>query len=172
MLIRRLSAKYGRQLSLRTVSVLSSSPSELGLDTQTLKFDRRSWYKASISKGRYTGDTGGLHNIILAKRYASSSSSTPPIIRSDGLVAKLQKEWCWDGYVSTGRGCHTLFELLDTDSNNKISWQEIRFFLENVRANINPNARKEALEAASDHDIKYSEFQEWLIKATKVDPDR
>ena len=142
MLIRRLSARYGRQLSLRTVSVLSPS-SELGLGTQTSKVDKRYY----------------------------SSSSTPPIIRSDGLVAKLQKE-CWDGYVSTGRGCHTLFELLDTDSNNKISWQEIRFFLENVRANINPNARKDALEAASDHDITYSEFQEWLIKATKVDPDR
>jgi len=109
MLIRRLSAKYGRQLSLRTASVLSP-PLGLGpnSDTQTLKFDKRYY--------------------------------TPPI--SDGLVAKLQKE-CWDGYVSTGRGCHTLFELLDTDSNNTISWQEIRFFLENVRANINPNARKE-----------------------------
>jgi len=124
MLIRRLSAKYGRQLSLRTVSVLSSSPSELGLGTQTLKFDNRYY-----------------------------SSSTPPISDGlakldDGLVAKLQKE-CWDGYVSTGRGCHTLFELLDTDSNNKISWQEIRFFLENVRANINPNARKEAFQFRS-----------------------
>lgn len=47
------------------------------------------------------------------------------------IIAKLQQE-CWDGYVSTGRGCHTLFQLLDTDSSGQISWQEIRFFLVGV----------------------------------------
>ena len=48
------------------------------------------------------------------------------------LIAKLQQE-CWDGYVSTGRGCQTLFQLIDTDSSGTITWAEIRFFLENVR---------------------------------------
>ncbi|KAL7531930.1 hypothetical protein ACHAXR_004310, partial [Thalassiosira sp. AJA248-18] len=86
------------------------------------------------------------------------------------IIAKLQRE-CWDAYVATGRGCHTLYQLLDTDSNGQISWQEIRFFLENVReSDINPAARKAVLEAASDGNINFPEFQAWLIKATKVDP--
>lgn len=59
------------------------------------------------------------------------------------MLSKLQQE-CWDGYVATGRGCHTLFQLLDTDSSGTVSWQEIRFFLENVRENdVNPEARKQ-----------------------------
>ena len=59
------------------------------------------------------------------------------------MLSKLQQE-CWDGYVATGRGCHTLFQLLDTDSSGTVSWKEIRFFLENVRENdVNPEARKQ-----------------------------
>lgn len=85
------------------------------------------------------------------------------------IIAKLQQE-CWDGYVATGRGCHTLFQLLDTDSTGQISWQEMRFFLENVReSDVNPSARKEALKATSDGNITFSQFQSWLIRATKVD---
>lgn len=87
------------------------------------------------------------------------------------IIAKLQQE-CWDGYVATGRGCHTLFQLIDTNSSGRISWQEIRFFLENVReSDVNPAARKEVMSAASERgDINFQEFQAWLIKATKVDP--
>ena len=89
--------------------------------------------------------------------------------KASPLIAKLQQE-CWDGYVATGRGCHTLFQLLDTDSSGAISWQEIRFFLENVReSDINPNARKEVLESAAEGVITFPKFQQWLIKATKVD---
>src|SRR6056300_613370 len=89
--------------------------------------------------------------------------------KASPLIAKLQQE-CWDGYVSTGRGCHTLFQLLDTDSSGAISWQEVRFFLENVReSDINPDARREVLESASEGVITFPKFQEWLIKATKVD---
>ena len=87
------------------------------------------------------------------------------------LIAKLQQEY-WDGYVATGRGCHTLFQLLDTDSSGQISWQEIRFFLENVReSDINAAARQAVLEAASDGNINFNGFQAWLVQATKVDPD-
>eukprot|EP00577_Skeletonema_sp_RCC1716_P006234 CAMPEP_0113391502 /NCGR_PEP_ID=MMETSP0013_2-20120614/10753_1 /TAXON_ID=2843 ORGANISM="Skeletonema costatum, Strain 1716" /NCGR_SAMPLE_ID=MMETSP0013_2 /ASSEMBLY_ACC=CAM_ASM_000158 /LENGTH=629 /DNA_ID=CAMNT_0000274767 /DNA_START=120 /DNA_END=2009 /DNA_ORIENTATION=+ /assembly_acc=CAM_ASM_000158 len=89
--------------------------------------------------------------------------------KASPLIAKLQQE-CWDGYVSTGRGCHTLFQLLDTDSSGAICWQEIRFFLENVReSDINPNARKEVLESAAEGVITFPKFQQWLIKATMVD---
>eukprot|EP00804_Cyclotella_cryptica_P025869 CCRYP_002724-RA/>CCRYP_002724-RA protein AED:0.05 eAED:0.05 QI:5/1/1/1/1/1/4/231/717 len=86
------------------------------------------------------------------------------------LIAKLQQE-CWDGYVSTGRGCQTLFQLIDTESKGTITWSEIRFFLENIRqSDINPDARKMVLEASHDHEIRFPEFQAWLIKATRVDP--
>jgi alanine transaminase len=89
--------------------------------------------------------------------------------KASPLIAKLQQE-CWDGYVATGRGCHTLFQLLDTDSSGAISWQEVRFFLENVReSDINPDARREVLESASEGVITFPKFQKWLIKATKVD---
>ncbi|EJK50290.1 hypothetical protein THAOC_30762 [Thalassiosira oceanica] len=87
------------------------------------------------------------------------------------MLSKLQQE-CWDGYVATGRGCHTLFQLLDTDSSGTVSWQEIRFFLENVRENdVNPEARKQVLEAVADGPIGFNEFQSWLIKGTKIDRD-
>ena len=44
--------------------------------------------------------------------------------------------------------------------------------MENVRENdISPSARKRALEAAADGNINFREFQEWLINATKVDPN-
>ena len=86
------------------------------------------------------------------------------------LLARLQQE-CWDGYVATGRGCQTLFQLIDTDSSGTITWSELRFFLENIRqSDINEDARKVMIEATHDHEIRFREFQAWLIKATKVDP--
>ena len=86
------------------------------------------------------------------------------------LLAKLQTE-CWNGYVSTGRGCHTLFQLVDTDSNGVISWKELNFFLQNVRSkDINPAAKKDLLTQAADGNLNFNQFQSWLIKATKVDP--
>lgn len=89
--------------------------------------------------------------------------------KASPLIAKLQQE-CWDGYVATGRGCHTLFQLLDTDSSGAISWQEVRFFLENVReSDINPAARREVLQSAQEGVITFPQFQKWLIKATMVD---
>lgn len=98
---------------------------------------------------------------FIFSRVGDSTKTTP-------IIAKLQQE-CWDSYVSTGRGCHTLFQLLDTGSNGHIGWQEIRFFLENVReSDVTPAARKEALDATSDRDITFPEFQEWLNKATQV----
>eukprot|EP01082_Thalassiosira_pseudonana_P014153 g11901.t1 g11901 contig6:819761-821867(+) len=96
---------------------------------------------------------------FIFSRLGDASKITP-------LLAKLQQE-CWDGYVSTGRGCHTLFQLIDTDSSGKITWSEIRFFLENVReSDVNPEARKMVLEAANEHSITFAEFQAWLIRAT------
>lgn len=87
------------------------------------------------------------------------------------MIAKLQQD-CWDGYVSTGRGCQTLFQLIDTNATGQISWEEIRFFLENVReSDVNPDARKDVMsQAAADGKIDFHQFQLWLIKATKVDP--
>ena len=101
---------------------------------------------------------------FIFSRLADESKITP-------IVAKLKQE-CWDAYVATGRGCHTLFQLLDTDSSGQISWQEIRFFLENVReTDISSRARKEVLEAASDGNINFRQFQDWLVRATKLDPN-
>ena len=85
-------------------------------------------------------------------------------------MAKLQTE-CWDGYVSTGRGCHTLFQIVDTDSKGAVSWKELNFFLQNVRSkDINPAAKKDLLTQAADGNLNFNQFQSWLIKATKVDP--
>ncbi|KAL7549080.1 hypothetical protein ACHAWF_012351 [Thalassiosira exigua] len=140
--------------------------------------------RLSIKIGqRQSGPTAAAAAVGPAARFPRSYSHTAPRTSSQfifsrlsdkseiaPIIARLQQE-CWDGYVSTGRGCHTLFQLLDTDSSGKISWQEVRFFLENVReSDINPAARKDVLEAASDGDIGFSDFQTWLIKATKVDP--
>lgn len=100
---------------------------------------------------------------FIFSRLGDTSKVTP-------IIAKLQQE-CWDGYVATGRGCQTLFQLLDTNSSGFINWQEIRFFLENVReSDVSSAARKEVLEAAADGNVNFREFQAWLIKATKVDP--
>lgn len=89
--------------------------------------------------------------------------------------------------------------MIDTDSSGTITWAEVRFFLENVRqvqfinwclyillsnmllprshnaiflsqSDINPDARKIVLEASHDHELRFPEFQAWLIKATRVDP--
>ncbi len=100
---------------------------------------------------------------FIFSRLVDESKVTP-------LIAKLQQE-CWDGYVATGRGCHTLFQLVDTNSSGSITFAELRFFLENVReSDINPEAKKQLLSAAHDHVITFPEFQAWLIRATKVDP--
>jgi hypothetical protein len=87
------------------------------------------------------------------------------------IIAKLQQE-CWDGYVATGRGCQTLFQLIDTNSSGQITWQEIRFFLENVReSDVNPAARKDLMKTSTERGgVTLRDFQAWLIKATKVDP--
>ena len=39
-------------------------------------------------------------------------------------LSRLQEE-CWDAYKSTGRGCLTLFQLIDTDYSNTISCADI-----------------------------------------------
>jgi hypothetical protein len=107
-------------------------------------------------------------------RFYSSPKKLPRLLDSTKLtpmIAKLQQD-CWDGYVSTGRGCQTLFQLIDTNATGQISWEEIRFFLENVReSDVNPDARKDVMSAAAqDGKIDFHQFQQWLIKATKVDP--
>ena len=44
--------------------------------------------------------------------------------------------------------------------------------MENVRqSDIQPAARKEILEKTSDGNVTFREFQDWLVRATKVDPD-
>lgn len=150
MLFRRLSYKLGNRLPIRGGwSPLSSTSTSSPL---------------LPARNYSTTDPKNAGSEFIFSRLGDTTKITP-------IIAKLQQE-CWDGYVATGRGCHTLFQLLDTDSSGQISWQEIRFFLQNVReSDINPAARKEALEAASDGDIGFKEFQAWLIKATKVDPN-
>lgn len=143
---RGISTRVGRQLSNRGARSPAGSLSSLMLMTQSNNYSTTKKSEAEFIFSRL-GDT---------------SKITP-------IIAQLQQE-CWDGYVSTGRGCHTLFQLLDTDSSGDVSWQEIRFFLENVReSDINPAARKEVLKRTSDGNINFREFQAWLIKATKVD---
>jgi hypothetical protein len=118
----------------------------------------------------------GIHRVYHQQqhRFYSSPKKLPRLLDSTKLtpmIAKLQQD-CWDGYVSTGRGCQTLFQLIDTNATGQISWEEIRFFLENVReSDVNPDARKDVMRAtAQDGKIDFHQFQQWLIKATKVDP--
>mmetsp|Transcript_31928 Transcript_31928/g.48979 ORF Transcript_31928/g.48979 Transcript_31928/m.48979 type:complete len:661 (-) Transcript_31928:211-2193(-) len=85
------------------------------------------------------------------------------------ILSRLQEE-CWDAYKSTGRGCLTLFQLIDTDRSNTISCAEVKYFMDNVkRSGINPAAQQEILERSNDHQIDFPEFQSWLIRATKFD---
>lgn len=145
--VRRLSTKFvGQQLSRHAVSKPTSTT------------------RSKLCNNYSTTTPLKAGSQFIFSRLGDTSKITP-------IIAKLQQE-CWDGYVATGRGCHTLFQLLDTDSSGQISWQEIRFFLENVRtSDINSAARKEVLEAAADGNITFTEFQAWLIKATKIDPN-
>ena len=84
-------------------------------------------------------------------------------------LSNLQQE-CWDSYLSSGRGCLTLFSLIDTDHTNSITYKEINDFLENVNSRgINEAAKKEIWDAAEDHLVTFPEFQAWLIRATMFD---
>ena len=118
----------------------------------------------------------GIRRAVYHQQQHRHYSSPKKLPRLDStkltpMIAKLQQD-CWDGYVSTGRGCQTLFQLIDTDATGQISWEEIRFFLENVReSDVNPDARKDVMRQAADNGkIDFHQFQLWLIKATKVDP--
>ena len=109
---------------------------------------------------------------IVSRTRSTRFSSAPNFAdtKITPILAKLQQE-CWDGYVATGRGCHTLFQIIDTDSSGTVSWQELTYFLKNVRdSDINAAAKMDVLMAAADGNLCFSEFQDWLIKATKVDP--
>mmetsp|Transcript_24831 Transcript_24831/g.49481 ORF Transcript_24831/g.49481 Transcript_24831/m.49481 type:complete len:652 (+) Transcript_24831:122-2077(+) len=151
--IRRHSSKLAHQASItlpRSFSLSAScSPDVL--------------FKSVIATRSFSTNPKKGGSEFIFSRLVDESKVTP-------LIAKLQQE-CWDGYVATGRGCHTLFQLVDTNSSGSITFAELRFFLENVReSDINPEAKKQLLSAAHDHMITFPEFQAWLIRATKVDP--
>lgn len=95
-----------------------------------------------------------------------------PILKTTKPSAKLAglQQDCWDSYLSTGRGCLTLFSLIDTDHTNSISYKEIQYFLDNIHdGGINEAAKKEIWDAAQDHLVTFPEFQNWLLRATKFD---
>eukprot|EP00957_Ditylum_brightwellii_P021261 1603750-Ditylum_brightwellii.AAC.1 len=80
---------------------------------------------------------------------------------------------CWDTYVATGRGCLTLFQLIDSDHSGEITVTELQYFIDNVDSHgLNHAAKQEIWDRTKDHDISFPEFQEWLIRATKFDTQR
>lgn len=103
---------------------------------------------------------------------ATAQEENIPILKTtkpSPKLGNLQQE-CWDTYLSTGRGCLTLFSLIDTDHSNSISYSEIKYWMENVEyRGINDAAKHEIWNAAQDHQITFPEFQAWLIRATKFD---
>ena len=167
--VRRLSTKFGQQLSVVAggipppaaagSNIAARRPPPLQRQQQQ---QQRQQQQQQQQRRNYIPKKAGSEFIY--SRLGESTMMTP-------IIAQLQQE-CWDGYVATGRGCQTLFQLIDTNSSGQITWQEIRFFLENVReSDVNPAARKEVMSAALERgNINLREFQSWLIKATKVDP--
>ena len=68
-----------------------------------------------------------------AAQSAAAQEENIPILKTtkpSPKLGNLQQE-CWDTYLSTGRGCLTLFSLIDTDHSNSISYSEIKFWMEN-----------------------------------------
>lgn len=64
---------------------------------------------------------------------ATAQEENIPILKTtkpSPKLGNLQQE-CWDTYLSTGRGCLTLFSLIDTDHSNSISYSEIKYWMEN-----------------------------------------
>ena len=62
-----------------------------------------------------------------------SAAATIPILKTtkpSPELGSLQQE-CWNSYLSSGRGCLTLFSLIDTDHSNSISYSEIKYWMEN-----------------------------------------
>mmetsp|Transcript_18617 Transcript_18617/g.40512 ORF Transcript_18617/g.40512 Transcript_18617/m.40512 type:complete len:649 (-) Transcript_18617:105-2051(-) len=108
--------------------------------------------------------------------YSARPEATPsddiPILKTTKPSPKLSdmQQECWDSYLSTGRGCLTLFSLIDTDHTNSISYEEIKYFMNNVDCRgVNDAAKEEIWNAAHDHLVTFPEFQSWLIRATKFD---
>ena len=104
--------------------------------------------------------------------WSSMEEAEMPILRTtkpSPALPDLQKD-CWDGYLATGRGCLTLFSLIDSDRSGSVSAAELAFFIDNVGSRgMNPAAQDEVRNAAVDLAISYPEFQAWLIRATKFD---
>jgi len=106
---------------------------------------------------------------------AAAQAENIPILKTtkpSPKLGNLQQE-CWETYLSTGRGCLTVFSLIDTDHSNTISYSEIKYWMENVDGRgINDAAKHEIWNAAQDHEISFPEFQAWLIRATKFHDGR
>ena len=88
---RSLSARAGRQLTRRNAPINSTSVASTVLRS----------YSATRP-----GQSGSQ---FIFSRLGDTAKITP-------IIAKLQQE-CWDGYVSTGRGCHTLFQVSACDGH-------------------------------------------------------
>ena len=64
---------------------------------------------------------------------AAAQAESIPILKTtkpSPKLGNLQQE-CWETYLSTGRGCLTVFSLIDTDHSNTISYSEIKYWMEN-----------------------------------------
>ena len=73
-----------------------------------------------------------LAGLRTARKCASAASGLgfTTTARALSQAAAAQAE-CWETYLSTGRGCLTVFSLIDTDHSNTISYSEIKYWMEN-----------------------------------------
>ena len=87
---RGLSARAGRLLARRGVPIINSTS-----------------VASTVLRGYSATRPGQSGSQFIFSRLGDTAKITP-------IIAKLQQE-CWDGYVSTGRGCHTLFQVSACD---------------------------------------------------------
>ena len=97
------------------------------------------------------------------------ASATPAAAaKNDDLDLATWQKKTWATYLSNGLGSKELFRSIDKDSNESISMEEIRFFLQSVeKRGVHPRAFKMLDELAHDHELDLEEFQSWLVLATK-----
>ena len=76
----------------------------------------------------------------------------------------------WDAFLSTGEHGPDLFKMIDLNRNNRISVDEISYFIDSVGAKGVDAAAFARLKArGEDHELNSKEFMAWLTSATGID---
>lgn len=97
------------------------------------------------------------------------SSSAPGDTKMVDARQGLQR-LVWDTFLSTGEHGSDLFKMIDLNRNNRISVDEISFFIESVGSKGVDAAAFARLKArGEDHELSSKEFMAWLTSATGID---